>query len=337
MSATIKYKGSTIATADNNTKTLKTAGKYLEDDIIVRDNGGGGELPKVYIESVYDNSGVFKGKKLHLDSSITQIGSYQLQAAIYRSNAENQSIDFSNIKNVSPYGLYQFGYAAKDISEVYINSLEQVGVASLQDAFNGSGLTKLVMKIPASLNGDAFSGMCSSCVNLSSLTIEPPAEQVIVSSNNCFASVFEGCKKLTGDIDLSFIKELKGLGCFSRAFYNTKITSVNFHNLTNITAISALYYFCYGINTLTSVDFTNLTTITGSNALQYAFASSSLSSLSFPSLTNLGTYTNQFNRMLSGVINCTVHFPAALQSTIGSWTDVTAGFGGTNTTVLFDL
>lgn len=37
MSSTIKYKGATIATADNNTKTLQTSGKYLEGDIEVTD------------------------------------------------------------------------------------------------------------------------------------------------------------------------------------------------------------------------------------------------------------------------------------------------------------
>ena len=41
--------------------------------------------------------------------------------------------------------------------------------------------------------------------------------------------------------------------------------------------------------------------------------------------------------MLQGVSGCTVHFPSNLQSVIGSWSDVTNGFGGTNTTVLFDL
>lgn len=48
-------------------------------------------------------------------------------------------------------------------------------------------------------------------------------------------------------------------------------------------------------------------------------------------------YTNQFNYMLQGVTGCAVHFPSNLQSVIGSWTDVTAGFGVTNTIALFDL
>ena len=43
MSTTITYKGSTIATVDNNTKTLNTAGKYLEADIVLTDVSGGEE------------------------------------------------------------------------------------------------------------------------------------------------------------------------------------------------------------------------------------------------------------------------------------------------------
>ena len=42
MSTTVTYKGSTIATADNNTKVLKTAGTYLEDDITLVDTSSGG-------------------------------------------------------------------------------------------------------------------------------------------------------------------------------------------------------------------------------------------------------------------------------------------------------
>lgn len=35
MSTSITYKGSVIATVDNNIKTLKTAGKYLEADVVL--------------------------------------------------------------------------------------------------------------------------------------------------------------------------------------------------------------------------------------------------------------------------------------------------------------
>ena len=38
MSTTVSYKGSTLATVSNNTKTLLTEGKYLEDDITITDS-----------------------------------------------------------------------------------------------------------------------------------------------------------------------------------------------------------------------------------------------------------------------------------------------------------
>lgn len=38
MSTTVTYKGNTLTTVDNQTRTLKTAGKYLEDDITLVDS-----------------------------------------------------------------------------------------------------------------------------------------------------------------------------------------------------------------------------------------------------------------------------------------------------------
>ena len=43
MSTTVSYKNNTLATVNNQTKTLKTAGKYLEDDITLVDVSGGVE------------------------------------------------------------------------------------------------------------------------------------------------------------------------------------------------------------------------------------------------------------------------------------------------------
>lgn len=37
MSTTVTYKGDTLATVSNNTKTLKTAGKYMEGDVVLTD------------------------------------------------------------------------------------------------------------------------------------------------------------------------------------------------------------------------------------------------------------------------------------------------------------
>ena len=45
MSTTVNYKGNTIATLSNETKTLTTAGTWVEADIVVTDSGSGGIVP----------------------------------------------------------------------------------------------------------------------------------------------------------------------------------------------------------------------------------------------------------------------------------------------------
>ena len=109
----------------------------------------------------------------------------------------------------------------------------------------------------------------------------------------------------------------------------------------NVTSISnyGLRYAFYGCTNLTSTGLNNVTSI-GMRGLRYAFyGCTSLTSISFPSLNSnsFGSATDQFENMLQGVTGCTVHFPSNLESVIGDWSDVTQGFGGYNTTVLFDL
>lgn len=126
------------------------------------------------------------------------------------------------------------------------------------------------------------------------------------------------------------------------------LKSLSFPNLTEIKA-NGLYNMCNGSYSTFSVSMPKLASI-GSSGLYYAFASTSLKTLSFPALSPVfyllqpsrsgNSYivaTNQFNNMLTSVNNCVVHFPSNLEEVIGEWDSVVNGFGGTNTTVLFDL
>ncbi len=205
-------------------------------------------------------------------------------------------------------------------------------------------------------------------VDLSSLTA--------ASGRYCLSHAFEDCHALTS-ADLSSLITTVGTDtgayCMQYIFYNCwDLTSVNLGSLTTVGdhGLSNAFYGCRSLTTvgsnsaasvnlgslttvgsngfsvafrgctsLTSAEFSSLTTV-GSSSFSSAFRGCShLTSLSFPALTtsSFGAYTDQFNNMLNGVTGCTVHFPAAIQSTIESWADVTAGFGGTNTVVLFDL
>jgi len=88
-----------------------------------------------------------------------------------------------------------------------------------------------------------------------------------------------------------------------------------------------------------TVSFPSLTTVNGYRTMSNLFSKTPLQTLSFPALTStsFGSNTDQFYNIIGNVTGCTVHFPSNLQSVIGSWSDVLSGFGGTNTTVLFDL
>ena len=154
------------------------------------------------------------------------------------------------------------------------------------------------------------------------------------------AYAFRDCTGLTS-VDLSSLTKVSGTYALQYAFRGcTKLTSVDLSSLTTVSGTNALQYAFPSCTKLTSVNLSSLAKMSGSQVLNYAFRDcTSLTSLSFPALTtsSFGSATNQFNNMLYGVRGCTVHFPASIQSTIGNWTSVQNGFGGTNTTVLFDL
>lgn len=160
----------------------------------------------------------------------------------------------------------------------------------------------------------------------------------------------------SGVVDLSNVQSV-GLHGLDYAFYQGKITGLKLSG--KIIGENALYYACYRCEDLENVDFSGLTEISGFRALNsafrytkvaqvifpdltaitseqafdYCFSNTELKFLSFPALTTV-TY-DCFSNMLSGVRNCTVVFPAELESTITSFTSYSRGFGGTNTSILF--
>lgn len=209
--------------------------------------------------------------------------------------------------------------------------------------------------------GISSTGAFSTPLENFSFTLPSSAQDL---GDYALAEAFYNCKNLAS-ADLSSLTSISGFYAMDSTFNNTSITSVDFSSLITISgsgALNSTFYYCRGLSSvsfpslqtisgsalnksfayssISSVSFPSLSVISGSSAMQNAFQScSSLKTLSFPSLNSnsFGSYTNQFTSMLQGCSNVTVHFPSNLQSVIGSWSSVTNGFGGTNTTVLFDL
>lgn len=174
---------------------------------------------------------------------------------------------------------------------------------------------------------------------------------------------FYGDKNIS-HANLSAITTLSGGYCLSHAFESSALASVDLSALTNVGSGGGLSYAfkdCIDLTTIavgsqsgfpaTSNAFaygcsgcTSLTTATINmksmfqQACRNAFENcTSLTSVSFPVLSSINSThkNNVMSNMLAGCSNVTVHFPATMQATVSTISDLT--FGGTNTTVLYDL
>ena len=223
-------------------------------------------------------------------------------------------MDFTGVTDVESYALAQ----------AYNNNANVTGAVNMSDLTTLSG-------------NNACYNMFALCFGLTGVGL--PALTTVSGSYAC-TYMFYVCSNLTS-ISLPALTTISGSSACSNMFNGCKkLTNVSLPALTTISGSSACSNMFNGCKKLTNVSLPALTTVSGSYACSGMFGDcTSLTSLSFPALTStsFGSYTTQFNKMLNGVTGCTVHFPSNLQPVIGSWADVVAGFGGTNTTVLFDL
>lgn len=78
MSTTVTYKGNTIANVNNNTKTLKTAGKYMEDDVTLVDVTSGGSSGTYQAKTNIDPT--TSSQTITADSGYDALSSVQINA-----------------------------------------------------------------------------------------------------------------------------------------------------------------------------------------------------------------------------------------------------------------
>lgn len=254
-----------------------------------------------------------------------------------------ESFTFSlpaNATDLSERALSYAFYGCTSLTSVDLSSLTAVsGSQALNYAFrNCTGITSADLGSITEISGEsalyyAFYG----CANLASVNF---GSLTTISGRDALGSAFRGCLPIT-QADFPLLTTISGNNAFDSVFRGcTSLVSVNLNALSTISGGNIMSYAFAECTNLVSVNFASLSTISGGSAFTDAFRGcTSLTSISFPALTPnsfVGTVVNQLNRLVSGVTGCTLHFPAATQAKIETM-DGYPNFGGTNTTVLFDL
>ena len=119
MTTTVVYKGEPLATVDNNTKTLLTAGKYCEDDFTLTDVSGSGEDTLLLalqnqITSVSDDTLTsIRSMGLAYMTALTSVSFPELQTINSYAFYDDYNLDFGGswpFPKVKTIGNYAFRY-----------------------------------------------------------------------------------------------------------------------------------------------------------------------------------------------------------------------------------
>lgn len=312
----------------NNVNILGVTGTYTGG------GGGGGNEPYLQLEVL--NGVLVNSREVSnvVDiSGATDMSPYVLARA-YTENQYITNVDFSSLETLSGAGaMFRAFTGCNSLSTVDLSNLTEItGEQALSYAFYESGVQSVSLDGLYSVGGYGSMEECFAfCNNLEYLTLNAlhdinevsmldfaygcenlqsvNMEFLVSVSENSLATGFSDCENLSNVVlDSLYQVDMEGmLACF----FNTSLDYVNFLSLK----------------------------ILSDNSLCNCFGDcQSLTQLYFPALSEeyLSDYTYAFTGMLVGTENVTVHFPGNLQD-MTQFQDVIDGFGGTNTTVLFDL
>lgn len=228
----------------------------------------------------------------------------------YCGNLESNGVDLSSLTTVGVGGLEYFCDHSHVGGKVDLSSLTTVNSRSFNNAFSYTNITE---------------------VDLSALT----------TVGSLSSSPFEHCFQYCGSLTTLHFDSLENIGyrTFYRAFGNcSALSEIEFPSLSSVGEEAFSEAFCD--TSLVNLTFPSLSDYIGSKAFWYAFSGCyTLKSISFPTITaeTFGNVQNAFNSMLSGCQNVVVRFPPEMENIITQWSDYNNGFGGTNTTVRFNL
>ena len=273
-----------------------------------------------------------------------------------------ETVDLSNLYYIRPYGLSSTFVSTPELSSVSFDSLFLIDSYGLSWSFVYSGLQeirfpKLAIIYDGGLNG-AFSGG-----NVQHIYF-PALADYSIRSTNVFGTNFlgseddgriDGCtihfpsnfdpELANPSYDITTLDSYPNFGgtntvlAFDLPATTDGYLDCNISNFCKDNQYSYALQYVYGLSEVHFSEMTRAPIEFGSVFYWMFNGCSDLHSVNFDVLTeeDLSDGTYVFNNLLSNCSNVTVHFPSNLQYIMASWPDVISGFGGANTTVLFDL
>ncbi len=211
MSTTVTYKGSILTVANNNTKTLKTAGKYMEGDVILVDvsKGGGAEINN-QDKSVTPSE---SQQSITADSGYTGLGTVTVGAisSTYVGSGITQrsstDLTVSNATVTAPAGYYSAA-ASKSVASGSARAPSSISgtSASVSTGTNTLTLTKTISVTPTVSAGYVSSGTATnSSVSLTASVTTKAAATITPSTTNqtiAAGTYLTGTQTIAGDADL---------------------------------------------------------------------------------------------------------------------------------------
>lgn len=272
--------------------------------------------------------------------------------------------DFSNITKgvILPYSFYGCSNATGNI----VFQTQTTGLINLNRAFYGTKITSFKAPVASGTtvlyNNACFSEVCNGCTSLTSFIV--PNGYFSYVNDQMFTRCCNNCTSLI-TVDLSLLKDSNfdgtlGGSMFNGSFYNcTSLQTIDLSFIKICSVYAGMQSILQNCTSLTYADLRNFESVSQNNNISLFYGCTSLRKQKFESLksvtTNLGNWfakcqnlhiyfyalttpnsSNYWTSLLGtgngAATDCTIHFPINMSSTMGTW-----NFGGTNTTVLFDI